>query len=32
VLDRTDAIVELATEPPAAGTGRYIDRYGPVPW
>ena len=22
----------LATEPPAAGTGRYIDRFGPVPW
>ena len=32
VTEGTDAIVGLATEPPAAGTGRYIDRYGPVPW
>ena len=28
----TDAIVALATEPGAAGTGRYLDRFGPVPW
>ena len=27
-----DAIVTLATEPATAGTGRYIDRFGPVPW
>ena len=32
VTEGTDAIVTLATEPPAAGTGRYIDRFGPVPW
>jgi nucleoside-diphosphate-sugar epimerase len=28
----TDAIVTLATENPEAGTGRFIDRFGPVPW
>lgn len=28
----TDAIVTLATEPATAGTGRFIDRFGPVPW
>jgi NAD(P)-dependent dehydrogenase (short-subunit alcohol dehydrogenase family) len=28
----TDAIVALATEPASAGTGRFIDRFGPVPW
>ena len=28
----TDAIVTLATEDPSAGTGRFIDRLGPVPW
>jgi hypothetical protein len=32
VTEGTDAIVGLATEPPTAGTGRYIDRFGPVPW
>ena len=32
VTEGTDAIVTLATEPPTAGTGRYIDRFGPVPW
>jgi NAD(P)-dependent dehydrogenase (short-subunit alcohol dehydrogenase family) len=32
VTEGTDAIVALATEPAEAGTGRYIDRVGPVPW
>jgi NAD(P)-dependent dehydrogenase (short-subunit alcohol dehydrogenase family) len=32
VTEGTDAIVTLATEDPSAGTGRFIDRYGPVPW
>lgn len=32
VTEGTDAIVTLATEKPAAGTGRLIDRYGPLPW
>jgi NAD(P)-dependent dehydrogenase (short-subunit alcohol dehydrogenase family) len=32
VTEGTDAIVALATEPPQAGTGRFIDRFGPVPW
>jgi NAD(P)-dependent dehydrogenase (short-subunit alcohol dehydrogenase family) len=32
VTEGTDAIVTLATEPPTAGTGRFIDRSGPVPW
>jgi NAD(P)-dependent dehydrogenase (short-subunit alcohol dehydrogenase family) len=32
VTEGTDAIVALATEDPAAGTGRFIDRFGPVPW
>ena len=32
VTEGTDAIVALATEPAAAGTGRFIDRSGPVPW
>jgi NAD(P)-dependent dehydrogenase (short-subunit alcohol dehydrogenase family) len=32
VTEGTDAIVTLATEPATAGTGRYIDRFGPVPW
>jgi NAD(P)-dependent dehydrogenase (short-subunit alcohol dehydrogenase family) len=32
VTEGTDAIVALATEPPTAGTGRFIDRFGPVPW
>lgn len=32
VTEGTDAIVTLATESPTAGTGRFIDRFGPVPW
>ena len=28
----TDAIVTLATETPEAGTGRFIDRFGPIGW
>jgi NAD(P)-dependent dehydrogenase (short-subunit alcohol dehydrogenase family) len=32
VTEGTDAIVTLATEGPEAGTGRFIDRFGPVPW
>ncbi|WGL52465.1 SDR family NAD(P)-dependent oxidoreductase [Nocardioides sp. BP30] len=32
VTEGTDAIVTLATEPAAAGTGRIIDRFGPVRW
>ena len=32
VTEGTDAIVALATEPATAGTGRYVDRSGPVPW
>jgi len=32
VTEGTDAIVTLATEDPSAGTGRFIDRFGPVPW
>jgi hypothetical protein len=32
VTEGTAAIVTLATEPATAGTGRYIDRFGPVPW
>jgi NAD(P)-dependent dehydrogenase (short-subunit alcohol dehydrogenase family) len=32
VTEGTDAIVRLATEDPAAGTGRFIDRFGPVAW
>jgi len=27
-----NAIVALATEDPSAGTGRFIDRFGPVAW
>jgi NAD(P)-dependent dehydrogenase (short-subunit alcohol dehydrogenase family) len=30
VTEGTDAIVTLATENPDAGTGRFIDRFGPV--
>jgi NAD(P)-dependent dehydrogenase (short-subunit alcohol dehydrogenase family) len=30
VTEGTDAIVTLATENPEAGTGRFIDRFGPV--
>jgi NAD(P)-dependent dehydrogenase (short-subunit alcohol dehydrogenase family) len=32
VAQGTDAIVALATEDPSAGTGRFIDRFGPVTW
>ena len=32
VTEGTDAIVTLATEDPEAGSGRFIDRFGPVPW
>ena len=32
VAEGTDAIVTLATENPGAGTGRFIDRFGPVRW
>jgi NAD(P)-dependent dehydrogenase (short-subunit alcohol dehydrogenase family) len=32
VTEGTDAIVTLATEGPEAGTGRFIDRFGPVAW
>lgn len=30
VTEGTDAIVALATEDPGAGTGRFVDRFGPV--
>jgi NAD(P)-dependent dehydrogenase (short-subunit alcohol dehydrogenase family) len=32
VTEGTDAIVSLATEGPDGGTGRFIDRLGPVRW
>lgn len=32
VTEGTDAIVTLATEAATAGTGRVIDRYGPMAW
>ncbi|MFT3700598.1 MAG: SDR family NAD(P)-dependent oxidoreductase [Kofleriaceae bacterium] len=32
ITEGTDAIVELATEPDSAGTGRFVDRHGPVAW
>jgi len=32
VTEGTDAVVALATEPASAGTGRFLDRFGPVPW
>ncbi|XVQ86202.1 SDR family NAD(P)-dependent oxidoreductase [Microbispora siamensis] len=32
VTEGTDAIVTLATEGADGGTGRFIDRFGPVPW
>jgi NAD(P)-dependent dehydrogenase (short-subunit alcohol dehydrogenase family) len=32
VTEGTDAIVGLATEPAEAGTGRFVGRFGPVPW
>jgi NAD(P)-dependent dehydrogenase (short-subunit alcohol dehydrogenase family) len=31
VTEGTDAIFALATEGPGSGTGRFIDRFGPVP-
>ena len=32
VTEGTDAIVALATEAAETGTGRFVDRFGPVPW
>jgi NAD(P)-dependent dehydrogenase (short-subunit alcohol dehydrogenase family) len=32
LTEGTDAIVALATEGPEAGTGRFVDRFGPVRW
>ena len=32
VTEGTDAIVALATEDASAGTGRFVDRFGPVAW
>jgi NAD(P)-dependent dehydrogenase (short-subunit alcohol dehydrogenase family) len=32
VAEGTDAIVALATEDRSAGTGRFMDRFGPVAW
>ncbi|MFJ4963317.1 Serine 3-dehydrogenase [Streptomyces sp. ADI96-02] len=32
IREGTDAIVALATEPADAGTGRFVDRFGPVAW
>ncbi|MET8558494.1 SDR family NAD(P)-dependent oxidoreductase [Streptomyces sp. NPDC004959] len=32
VTEGTDAIVALATEDASAGTGRVVDREGPLPW
>ncbi|MCX2967004.1 SDR family NAD(P)-dependent oxidoreductase [Gordonia sp. Z-3] len=32
ITEGTDAIITLATEGPSAGTGRFIDRHGPVAW
>ncbi|WP_161883977.1 SDR family NAD(P)-dependent oxidoreductase [Deinococcus alpinitundrae] len=32
VTEGTDAIITLATEDADAGTGRFIDRFGPVAW
>jgi NAD(P)-dependent dehydrogenase (short-subunit alcohol dehydrogenase family) len=32
VTEGTDAVVALATEDPSAGTGRFVDRFGPVAW
>ncbi|GGG19682.1 short-chain dehydrogenase [Rhodococcoides trifolii] len=32
VTEGTDAVVQLATEGPGHGTGRFIDRHGPVEW
>lgn len=32
VTEGTDAVVALATEGARSGSGRFIDRFGPVPW
>jgi NAD(P)-dependent dehydrogenase (short-subunit alcohol dehydrogenase family) len=32
VNEGTDAVVALATEPASAGTGRFVDRFGTMPW
>ena len=32
VTEGTDAVVALATEGPEGGTGRFVDRFGPVRW
>jgi NAD(P)-dependent dehydrogenase (short-subunit alcohol dehydrogenase family) len=32
ISEGTDVIVALAAEPATAGTGRFLDRFGPVPW
>ncbi|MFJ4483637.1 SDR family NAD(P)-dependent oxidoreductase [Streptomyces longwoodensis] len=32
VTEGTDAIVSLATEPPGAGTGRFVSRHGEMSW
>jgi NAD(P)-dependent dehydrogenase (short-subunit alcohol dehydrogenase family) len=32
ITEGTDAIVTLATEDQSAGTGRFIDRFGPAAW
>ena len=32
VTEGTDAIVALATEGPDGGTGRFVDRFGPMRW
>ena len=32
ITEGTDAIVALATEDPSSGTGRFLDRNGPVAW
>ncbi|MFH9333893.1 hypothetical protein ACH4KU_33625 [Streptomyces althioticus] len=32
IAELDDAIVTLAIEDPGAGTGRIIDRYGPLGW
>ncbi|MBV9197863.1 MAG: hypothetical protein JO168_27315 [Solirubrobacterales bacterium] len=32
ITEGTDAIVQLATEDPSAGTGRFIDRHGRAAW
>jgi NAD(P)-dependent dehydrogenase (short-subunit alcohol dehydrogenase family) len=32
LTEGTDAIVGLATEKPGAGSGRFVDRTGDIPW